>query len=311
MPSSISPTLAKMPIAVMLTQPDICAMRVASSAAVAMSPADAGAAGPEAAARRRSGAPAACRPASSARSGRSRWWRRSGWWRRDSPRAPRASPASSCMPWLKSLTVAMLVRASTTWPVTTARAAARALDADADPRHVVADQHDVAGEPDDHPQRQPEVDPAHHRDRADDRGHREAEGVDRLGDRLGDRPRRLLLLLGDAAGEVVVEEAQRLPERVAVQPRQHQRIEVGAERQRVQRRAEPHQHRGAAAGRTPRRRGARASCSARRPSGPARLREVDQPADDRGRGHLGRADRDRDGERERDRREGAARAPSP
>ena len=41
MPSSISPTLAKMPMAVMLTQPDICAMRVASSPAVAMSPAEA------------------------------------------------------------------------------------------------------------------------------------------------------------------------------------------------------------------------------------------------------------------------------
>ena len=32
------------------------------------------------------------------------------------------------LPWLKSLTVAMLVMVSTTWPVTTARAAARALE---------------------------------------------------------------------------------------------------------------------------------------------------------------------------------------
>ena len=39
MPSSISPTLAKMAMAVMLTQPDIWAMRVAISPAVAMSPA--------------------------------------------------------------------------------------------------------------------------------------------------------------------------------------------------------------------------------------------------------------------------------
>ena len=39
MPSSISPTLAKMPIAVIETQPDIWAMRVAIRPAVAMSPA--------------------------------------------------------------------------------------------------------------------------------------------------------------------------------------------------------------------------------------------------------------------------------
>jgi hypothetical protein len=39
MPSSISPTAEKIDMAVMLTQPDICAMRVARRPAVAISPA--------------------------------------------------------------------------------------------------------------------------------------------------------------------------------------------------------------------------------------------------------------------------------
>ena len=41
MPSSISPTLVKMLMAVIETQPDICASRVESRPAVAMSPAEA------------------------------------------------------------------------------------------------------------------------------------------------------------------------------------------------------------------------------------------------------------------------------
>ena len=293
----------------MLTQPDICAMRVASSAAVAMSPAEAV---PRV---QRNRAP----PISSTGS---------------VPASVISQKRNIALVAPKRMRGAAIARKRLERRLVLVHAVAEELDrgdigqrvhhltghhragggarrgADADLRHVVADQHVVAGEPDRHPERQPEVDPAHHRDRADDCGDRQAEGVDRLGDRIGDRAGRLLLLLGDATGEIVVEEAQGLAEGVAVEARQHQRVEVGPEGQRVQRGAEPHQS------------GAKQqeeSCGGEEP-GPAlgekslraaRLREVDQPADDGGRGDLGRAHRDRDGEREAEppgRRRGA---PSP
>ena len=203
----------------------------------------------------------------------------------------------------------MLVMVSTTWPVTTARAAARAFERARIARHVVADQHGVAGEPHRHRQRQPEVDAADDRHRSDDRGDRETEGVDRFGDGVGNRPRRLLLLLGDAPGEVVVEERQRLPERVPVQPRQHQRIEVRPEGQAVQRRPRPQEARAqdqeeAGRGEEP------GPALGDQPVGAARLGEVDQPADDGRRPDLGRADGDREKEADPDRRERALQRPA-
>ena len=162
------------------------------------------------------------------------------------------------------------------------RGAGRGAGADA--RHEVADQHGVAGEPD-----QPCRAPSQRLIRPTTATAPTMAVTARprvltdLGDRLGDRARGLLLLLGDAAGEVVVEEAQRLAEGVAVQPRQHQRVEVGPEGQRVQRRAEPHQRRAAAPGRTPRRASSQRPAVGDQPLRPARLREVDQPADHRGR----------------------------
>ena len=208
MPSSISPTLAKMLIAVMLTQPDICAMRVAIRPAVAMSPAEAasrvqrkrappirstGSVPASVISQKRNIALAAPKSDGGAAVARERLERR----------------LVLVHAVAEELDGGDVGQASTTWPVTTARAAARALARSADPRHVVADQHVVAGEPDRHAERQPEVDPTHQRHGADDGGDREAEGVDQLGDRLGDRPGRLLLLLGDPPGEVVVEEATR------------------------------------------------------------------------------------------------------
>ena len=89
---------------------------------------------------------------------------------------------------------------------------------------------------------------------------------------------------------------KRLAEGVAVQPRQHQRVEVRAERQRVQRRAEAHearaQHQEEGGGGEQQRPGL-----GEQPLGPARLGEVDQPADDAGGADLGDADGDRDDER--------------
>ena len=53
----------------------------------------------------------------------------------------------------------------------------------------------------------------------------EDDGVDELDRDLGDGAGGLHLLLRDAAREVVVEEGDGLPERPAVQPRQHQHVE--------------------------------------------------------------------------------------
>ena len=95
---------------------------------------------------------------------------------------------------------------------------------------------------------------------------------------------------------------ERLAEGVAVQPREHQRVEVRAERQRVQRRAEAHEARAAAPGRRARRRASARPAVGEEPLGPARLGEVDQPADDAGGADLGGAD-------ERPRRRARCRSP--
>ena len=103
---------------------------------------------------------------------------------------------------------------------------------------------------------------------------------------------------------------KRLPEGVAVQPRQHQRVEVGAEGQRVQRRAEPHQagpqHQEEDAA------GERARASCRRAGPPARATARGRSASRRPRPRRPRWRRPRSRRRARSRPPGRRRAaPSP
>ncbi len=103
------------------------------------------------------------------------------------------------------------------------------------PRQEGADEEEIGDQPDRKRQRHPDVDRQQQQDRADDRGEREGDGVDRFAGDLGHRARRLHLLLRDAAGEVVVEEGDRLAERPAVQPRQHEGQDVRLHHDRVRR----------------------------------------------------------------------------
>ena len=212
---------------------------------------------------------------------KARWSRRSGSWRRGSPSSASSVASSSCMPWLKSLTVAMLVE--------------RVDD--------LAGHHRAGGGA----------------RRWSGRGSAACSGGSARRSRpsqtaMPSASQRLIRpitataptmavtarprVLTDSVTASVIARAvcccfwamrpakssskklRRLAERVAVEPRQDQRVEVGAEGQRVQRGAEAHQAGAQQQEEEPRRRAARASCSAKSPSGPRDCGEVDQPADD-------------------------------
>ena len=95
-----------------------------------------------------------------------------------------------------------------------------------DARQEVHDQERVDDQPDQKARDKPRVDEGHHHDRRDEGGKREAEDVQPLHDHIHDRAGRLLLLLCDPSGEVVVKEGQRLAKGEPVQPPERERIEV-------------------------------------------------------------------------------------
>ena len=64
------------------------------------------------------------------------------------------------------------------------------------------------------------------------------DDVDRFDRDIGQRARGLHLLLRDASGEVIVEEGHRLAQRPAMQTRQDQRVDIGADDDAVGRGAE-------------------------------------------------------------------------
>ena len=93
----------------------------------------------------------------------------------------------------------------------------------------IADQPQIKRKPHQQDDRAPGID-RHQVDRAaDDRRQGEGRGVDHLACDIGHGPGGLHLLGGDAAREVVVEERHGVAHRPAVQPRQHQRQDVGAD----------------------------------------------------------------------------------
>ena len=278
MPSSISPTLAKMPIAVIDTQPDICAMRVAIRPAVAMSPARGGAAGPEQSVPPISttGRHAGERHQPEAEGGRggAEVDRRAavageGVERRlvlvhavaeeldrgdvgDACRRPARSPppAPPRAPWSGRGCAAC--SGGSARRSCRARPASRAASQrSTPPTTAIAPMIAVTARP----------------------------RVLTVSETASVIARAVCCCFcGDPAGEVVVEEGERLAEGVAVEPREHERIEVRAERQRVDRRAEAHQARAQHEEEERRRRASAGQLSAKSPLGPRDwARSISQP----------------------------------
>ena len=115
------------------------------------------------------------------------------------------------------------------------RLSPRAAEA-ADAGQIPADQKAVADQPEAEQRGEPPVDGAEHHRRADHRGEAEGDGVGAFQRDLGDRRAGLHMLLRQSPGEVVVEEPQALPQRVAVQPGDDERKDIRPERNGVQRR---------------------------------------------------------------------------
>ncbi len=109
----------------------------------------------------------------------------------------------------------------------------------ANARQIVADEQKIADQPNAEHGTDPPVDRQDQQARRNDRRQRENHGVDRFDRRLGQRPRRLHLLLRDAAREIVVEKGYVLPQRPAMQAREDQDVEVWVENDRLKRRRHP------------------------------------------------------------------------
>ena len=118
----------------------------------------------------------------------------------------------------------------------------------ADARHRPAHKEPVEGKPDEQRQREPRVGIGQQHRRPEDVGDREGDRIEDLKDRIARRRWRLHHAVGDAAGKVVLEPADRLAQHLRMAPPAIERAIVGQHRvveqqrvQRLQRRAQ-HQH---------------------------------------------------------------------
>ena len=152
------------------------------------------------------------------------------------------------------------------------------------------------------------VDGDEQRRRGDHRGEREDDGVQPLDGDVHHRPAALHFLLRDAAGEVVVEIGDRLPQRPAVQPGQRQRADIGPDhhglhrRGRAQHQRPQHHHQQEDADQVERMVG-------KEPPRGRGEREVDHVAEEDRHHHLDRAGGDRDHRGQRQHRVGPLQAP--
>ena len=110
-------------------------------------------------------------------------------------------------------------------------------------RQVIADEQQIADEPDAKHSAHTPIDRENQKTGRDDRRQRKNDGVDGLDSRLGQRPRGLHLLLGDAAREIIVEKRHVLTKRPAMQARENQNIEVRVQDDRLKRRRHSKQER--------------------------------------------------------------------
>ena len=107
----------------------------------------------------------------------------------------------------------------------------------------MADQKDIPH----HPQHQTSSDTPVHRPeqhhRPDKGRRREQHRVQHLGHNISQRTAGLHFFLGDSAGEIIVEKRDRLPQRVAMQPRQHEVEDIGCHDDRLHIRTDAKQRR--------------------------------------------------------------------